>query len=51
LISILDQYLASTTAAWHLLPSGKWLRVDKDPSGNALADLQAVIINSYRANG
>ena len=51
LISILDQYLASTTAAWHLLSSGKWLRVDKDPSGKALADLQAVIINSYRANG
>lgn len=51
LISILDQYLASTTAAWHLLSSGKWLRVDKDPSGKPLADLQAVIINSYRANG
>jgi polyphosphate kinase len=51
LISILDQYLASTTAAWHLLSSGKWQRVDKDPSGKPLADLQAVIINSYRANG
>jgi polyphosphate kinase len=51
LISILDQYLASTTAAWHLLSSGKWLRVDKDPSGKPLADLQAVIINSYRVNG
>ena len=51
LISILDQYLASTTAAWHLLYSGKWQRVDKDPSGKPLADLQAVIINSYRANG
>ena len=51
LISILDQYLASTTAAWHLVSSGRWQRVDKDPSGKPLADLQAVIINSYRANG
>ena len=51
LISVLDQYLASTTAAWHLVSSGRWQRVDKDPSGNPLADLQAVIINSYRVNG
>jgi polyphosphate kinase len=51
LIAIFDQYLASTTAAWHLLPDGKWLRVDKDPSGKPLADLQAVIINSYRVKG
>jgi polyphosphate kinase len=51
LISILDQYLASTTAAWHLVSSGRWQRVDKDPSGNPLADLQAVIINSYRVQG
>jgi polyphosphate kinase len=51
LIAIFDQYLTSTTAAWHLLPDGKWLRVDKDPSGKPLADLQAVIINSYRVKG
>jgi polyphosphate kinase len=51
LIAIFDQYLASTTAAWHLLPDGKWLRVDKDPSGKPLVDLQAVIINSYRVKG
>jgi polyphosphate kinase len=50
LIRIFDQYTASTTAAWHLLPTGKWLLVDKDPSGAPLADLQAMIIEAYRAN-
>jgi polyphosphate kinase len=49
LIRIFDQYTASTTAAWHLLPTGKWLLVDKDPSGASLADLQAMIIEAYRA--
>ena len=49
LIRIFDQYTASTTAAWHLLPTGKWLQVDKDPSGAPLADLQAMIIEAYRA--
>ena len=49
LIRIFDQYTASTTAAWHLLPTGKWLLVDKDPSGAPLADLQAMIIEAYRA--
>ena len=49
LIRIFDQYTASTTAAWHLLSTGKWLLVDKDPSGAPLADLQAMIIEAYRA--
>lgn len=49
LIRIFDQYTASTTAAWHLLSTGKWLLVDKDPSGASLADLQAMIIEAYRA--
>jgi polyphosphate kinase len=49
LIKIFDQYTSSTTAAWHLLSSGKWLLVDKDASGQPLSDLQAMIIQSYRA--
>ncbi len=49
LINIFDQYTASTTAAWHLLPTGKWLQVDKDSNGEPLSDLQAMIIQAYRA--
>jgi polyphosphate kinase len=50
LISIFDQYVSSNTAASHLLPNGKWLRVDKDANGTQLYDLQAIMIDSYRAN-
>jgi polyphosphate kinase len=50
LISIFDQYVSSNTAASHLLPNGKWLRVNKDASGTKLFDLQAMMIDSYRAN-
>ena len=50
LISIFDQYVSSNTAASHLLPNGKWLRVDKDANGTKLFDLQAIMIDSYRAN-
>jgi len=50
LISIFDQYVSSNTAASHLLPNGKWLRVDKDANGTKLFDLQAMMIDSYRAN-
>ena len=49
LMKIFDQYTASTTAAWHLLPTGKWLLVDKDSNGEQLSDLQAMIIQAYRA--
>jgi polyphosphate kinase len=49
LMKIFDQYTASTTAAWHLLPTGKWLLVDKDSNGASLSDLQAMIIQAYRA--
>ena len=50
LISIFDQYVSSNTAASHLLPNGKWLKVDKDANGTKLFDLQAMMIDSYRAN-
>ena len=50
LISIFDQYVSSNTAASHLLPNGKWLRVNKDANGTKLFDLQAMMIDSYRAN-
>ena len=50
LISIFDQYVSSNTAASHLLPNGKWLRVNKDANGTQLYDLQAMMIDSYRAN-
>jgi polyphosphate kinase len=49
LINIFNQYTASTTAAWHLLPTGKWLLVDKNANGQPLLDLQAMIIQTYRA--
>jgi polyphosphate kinase len=48
-MQIFNQYTASTTAAWHLLPTGKWLLVDKDSNGEQLSDLQAMIIQAYRA--
>jgi polyphosphate kinase len=50
LIKVFDLYVASTTAGWHLLPTGKWLKVDKAPDGTPLNDLQAVMIDSYRVN-
>ncbi len=50
LIKIFDLYLSSKTAAWHLLPDGKWLRVDQDPSGAPLAELQRVMIDTYRVH-
>ncbi len=50
LIKIFDLYLSSNTAAWHLLPDGKWLRVSQDPTGIPLAELQSVMIDSYRVH-
>jgi polyphosphate kinase len=50
LIKVFDLYVASTTSGWHLLPTGRWLKVDKAPDGSPLNDLQAVMINSYRVN-
>jgi len=50
LIKIFDLYLSSKTAAWHLLPDGKWLRVNQDPNGAPLADLQRVMIDTYRVH-
>jgi polyphosphate kinase len=32
------------------LPTGKWLKVDKNPDGSPMNDLQAVMIDSYRVN-
>ena len=50
LIKVFDLYVSSTTAGWHLLPTGKWLKVDKAPDGSPLNDLQAVMIDSNRVN-
>ncbi len=50
LLKIFDLYLSSNTAAWHLLPDGKWLRVNQDPTGSPLAELQSVMIDSYRVH-
>ena len=50
LVKIFDLYLSSKTAAWHLLPDGKWLRVNQDPNGAPLAELQPVMIDTYRVN-
>ena len=50
LIKIFDLYLSSNTAAWHLLPDGKWLRVNQDPTGSPIAELQSVMIDSYRVH-
>ena len=50
LIKVFDLYVSSTTSGWHLLPSGKWLKVDKAPDGSQLNDLQAVMIDSNRVN-
>ena len=50
LIKVFDLYVSSTTSGWHLLPTGKWLRVDKNLDGAPMNDLQAVMIDSYRVN-
>jgi len=50
LIKVFDLYVSSTTSGWHLLPTGKWLKVDRTPDGAPLNDLQAVMIDSYRVN-
>jgi polyphosphate kinase len=50
LIKVFDMYVSSTTSGSHLLPTGKWLKVDKAPDGTPLNDLQAVMIDSYRVN-
>ena len=50
LIKVFDLYVSSTTSGWHLLPTGKWLKVDKAPDGSPLNDLQATMIDSYRVN-
>ena len=50
LIKVFDLYVSSTTSGWHLLPTGKWLKVDKNPDGSPMNDLQAVMIESYRVN-
>jgi len=50
LIKVFDMYVSSTTSGSHLLPTGKWLKVDKAPDGSPLNDLQAVVIDSYRVN-
>jgi polyphosphate kinase len=50
LIKVFDLYVSSTTSGWHLLPTGKWLKVDKALDGSPLNDLQAVVIDSYRVN-
>ena len=48
LISAFDLYVSSTTSGWHLLPTGKWLRVAQNPDASPMNDLQAVMIDSYR---
>ena len=50
LIKVFDLYVSSTTSGWHLLPTGKWLKVDKNLDGSPMNDLQAVMIDSYRVN-
>ena len=50
LIKVFDLYVSSTTAGWHLLPNGRWLKVDKNPDDSPMNDLQAVMIDSYRVN-
>ena len=50
LIKVFDLYVSSTTSGWHLLPTGKWLKVDKNPDGSPMNDLQALMIDSYRVN-
>ena len=50
LIKAFDLYVSSTTSGWHLLPTGKWLRVAQNPDASPMNDLQAVMIDSYRVN-
>ncbi len=40
ILSLLDRYLAETTASWHLTQSGAWERHSRDAEGNPLEDIQ-----------
>jgi len=50
LVKAFDLYVSSTTSGWHLLPTGKWLRVAQNPDTSPMNDLQEVMIDSYRVH-
>lgn len=46
LISLMDRYLDSGTASWHLDSDGEWIRHHKDDDGEPLADVQSWLLAS-----
>ncbi|WP_299167023.1 RNA degradosome polyphosphate kinase [uncultured Arthrobacter sp.] len=46
LISLMDRYLDSGTASWHLDSDGEWIRHHKDDDGNPLSDVQSWLLAS-----
>ena len=46
LISLMDRYLDSGTASWHLDSDGEWFRHHKDDDGNPLSDVQSWLLAS-----
>ncbi|GAB3544505.1 RNA degradosome polyphosphate kinase [Arthrobacter tumbae] len=46
LLSLMDRYLDSGTASWHLDSDGEWIRHHKDDDGNPLSDVQSWLLAS-----
>lgn len=46
LITLMDRYLDSGTASWHLDSDGEWIRHHKDDDGNPLSDVQSWLLAS-----
>jgi polyphosphate kinase len=49
--SLLDLYLADSTAHWTLENNGKWLRVSQDSNGVTLLDAQEQLIKRKNLRG
>jgi polyphosphate kinase len=47
IVQVLDLGFAPSTSAWHLAPSGEWIRHNLDADGEPLIDFQEYLINNH----
>ncbi len=47
IIEVVDLGMSDTTASWHLLSDGEWVRKHLDESGEALVDYQELLIANH----
>jgi polyphosphate kinase len=47
IVQVLDLGFAPSTSAWHLAPSGEWIRHNLDADGEPLIDFQEFLINNH----